>query len=402
MEGIDKARLLSGLLRENGRYKMADSQTRPFIAYEIKLLRKRLGMSTGLPEDVLERVKNNPVDMSKTLTPEEYTKQAQTWMPHSFVSLSGMDAENTKGAAKALQDVILRYPKIVDDNRGIQTFSSSSNFLKMAEASYKRWNEYINEVVERERLLEKVPTALTDKLKEMEEGFFGRFPMRSRIGAVAAEDFAKATNLIKVPEIRKALDRIPVIREDFAKVCMDALKELWAKHQARERLIREHLDLNQWTIYCERIDFRKLDDKGALALHFGDDIGGVLLLSAFKYDNYLQRIHRLSVKEGVHPEGTDGSEMHRAGEAIVMHELGHALDRLLGISTSPEFQKFRLEVLASLDVAKEVSRYATTNNKELIAEAFSEYKLSKAPRPVAMAIGRMIDDAYEKKFGGPK
>lgn len=67
MEGIDKARLLSGLLRENGRYKMADSQTRPFIAYEIKLLRKRLGMSTGLPEDVLERVKNNPADMSKTL-----------------------------------------------------------------------------------------------------------------------------------------------------------------------------------------------------------------------------------------------------------------------------------------------------------------------------------------------
>lgn len=106
MKGIDKARLLSGLLRENGRYKMADSQTHPFIAYEIKLLRKRLGMSTGLPEDVLERVKNNPVDMSKTLTPEEYTKQAQTWMPHSFVSLSGMDAENTKGAAKALQDVI--------------------------------------------------------------------------------------------------------------------------------------------------------------------------------------------------------------------------------------------------------------------------------------------------------
>ena len=102
MKGIDKARLLSGLLRAKGLYKRARSPTRPFIAYEISLLRQRLGMGTGLPEDVLERVQNNPVDMSKTLTPEEYTKQVQTWMPHSFVSLEGMNAENTKGAVKAL------------------------------------------------------------------------------------------------------------------------------------------------------------------------------------------------------------------------------------------------------------------------------------------------------------
>ena len=42
MEGIDKARLLSGLLRARGRYQKARSQTRPFIAYEISLIRKRL------------------------------------------------------------------------------------------------------------------------------------------------------------------------------------------------------------------------------------------------------------------------------------------------------------------------------------------------------------------------
>ena len=34
MKGIDKARLLSGLLRARGRYQKARSQTRPFIAYE--------------------------------------------------------------------------------------------------------------------------------------------------------------------------------------------------------------------------------------------------------------------------------------------------------------------------------------------------------------------------------
>lgn len=147
MEGIDKARLLSGLLRARGRYQKARSQTRPFIAYEISLIRKRLGMGTGLPEDVLERVKNNPVDMSKTLTPEEYTKQVQTWMPHSFVSLGGMEAENTKAAVKALQDVILRYPKIVDDDRGIRTFSTAWGFVKMSDSNRKRWQETVKEII---------------------------------------------------------------------------------------------------------------------------------------------------------------------------------------------------------------------------------------------------------------
>lgn len=147
MEGIDKARLLSGLLRARGRYQKARSQTRPFISYEISLIRKRLGMGTGLPEDVLERVKNNPVDMSKTLTPEEYTKQVQTWMPYSFVSLGGMEAENTKGAVKALQDVILRYPKIVDDDRGIRTFSTAWGFVKMSDSNRKRWQETVKEII---------------------------------------------------------------------------------------------------------------------------------------------------------------------------------------------------------------------------------------------------------------
>lgn len=406
MKGIDKARLLSGLLRAKGRYKRARSPTRPFIAYEISLLRQRLGMGTGLTEDVLERVQNNPVDMSKTLTPEEYTKQVQTWMPHSFVSLEGMNAENTKGAVKALQDVILRYPKIVDDDRGIRTFSTAWGFVKMSTSKRKRWLDAVQEIIDREKLLEKVPNAVFDQIQSVEEEF-GTVPQSSRISYGAASSFAARVEMIGVrlvtlPKVRKDLSTFPIIREDFAKACKDALGELWATRIAEEMLRSESPDLDMWEGWTKALELKGGEASYALAVHFGNSrTGGVVLLKDFRgvpmhwqYPEY--------VSAGFHPKGTESDESHGAGEAIVMHELGHALGRLLEIQKSPEFQALRYGELASVDIAKEVSRYATTNNAELIAEAFCEYKLSKEPRRVAMAIGRMIDDAYNKKFGGPK
>lgn len=407
MKGIDKARLLSGLLRAKGRYKRARSPTRPFIAYEISLLRQRLGMGTGLPEDVLERVQNNPVDMSKTLTPEEYTKQVQTWMPHSFVSLEGMNSENTKGAVKALQDVILRYPKIVDDDRGIRTFSTAWGFVKMSDSNRKRWKETVKEIIEREKLLEQVPGSMLEKLQRDEEEAFGAVPMSSRIGYAAACCFAETVtvidvNLVTLPKVREAMSKFPIIREEFAKACQDAVRELWATRVAENKLWGESPDLKLWDGWTKLLELKGGESDRALAYQFGNSkVGGVVLLRDFRGEP-IQWQYPKSVASGFSPKGTESDEPHGAGEAIIMHELGHALDRLLGIRKSREFQALKYGELATLDIEKEVSRYATTNNAELIAEAFCEYKLSKAPRPVAMAIGRMIDDAYEKKFGGPK
>lgn len=398
MEGIDKARLLSGLLRAKGRYKRARSPTRPFIAYEISLLRQRLGMGTGLPEDVLERVQNNPVDMSKTLTPEEYTKQVQTWMPHSFVSLEGMNAENTKGAVKALQDVILRYPKIAD-HRVLMTFSTSLAFEKMADFNKKHLQDRLKEYVERYHLLEKVPDTYIDNIRRAEEESFGLFPPSSHLSYGEAMAFARRFKLQDHPRVIKSLRKVQIIREEFANACMEAIRESWATWQATIKILGESPDLSRWLRAKKELRLKRAESKGVLALHFANvKIGGALLLSAFGTER-LQRSYSRDVLTEFHPRGTDSGEPYGAGEAVVMHELGHALDVMLDISTSAEFKNLRYGELASVDFAKDVSRYAAVNNKELIAEAFCEYKLSKAPRPVAMAIGRIIDEAYDKKFG---
>lgn len=214
MEAIDKASLLSGLLRARGRYKRARSQTRPFIAYEISLLRKSPRHGHGTARRRSRTRQKQPGGHVQDF--EEYTKQVQTWMPHSFVSLGGMEAENTKGAVKALQDVILRYPKIVDDDRGIRTFSTAWGFVKMSTSKRKRWLDAVQEIIDREKLHEKVPNAVFEQIQSAEEEF-GTVPQSSRISYGAASRFAArvemiGVHLVMLPKVRKALSTFPIIR----------------------------------------------------------------------------------------------------------------------------------------------------------------------------------------------
>lgn len=85
----------------------------------------------------------------------------------------------------------------------------------------------------------------------------------------------------------------------------------------------------------------------------------------------------------------------------MMHELGHALDLRLGFSKSPEFLRFK-EKIKGQDIGYLVSRYAKTNDRELVAEAFAEYMLSDTPRSAETEIGRMLDEAYAKWTGEAK
>lgn len=66
-----------------------------------------------------------------------------------------------------------------------------------------------------------------------------------------------------MPQVFKVLKNLPIIREDFAKVCMDALKNLRVMRQARERLIRKTLDLNLWAVYLKAIDLKMQEFVGA-------------------------------------------------------------------------------------------------------------------------------------------
>lgn len=57
------------------------------------------------------------------------------------------------------------------------------------------------------------------------------------------------------------------------------------------------------------------------------------------------------------------------GRLGIYHEFGHLLDWFLNISCNEKF----LELIKGHNISKEVSNYATTNNEDLVAEAFARY-----------------------------
>lgn len=88
-------------------------------------------------------------------------------------------------------------------------------------------------------------------------------------------------------------------------------------------------------------------------------------------------------------------------KSIFDHEFGHQLDYLLNISNNPEFLKW---ISRGIDgeriVGDTLSRYAVKGGrKEIIAEAWAEYRNNPEPRTFAKAIGELIESEYERKFG---
>lgn len=100
------------------------------------------------------------------------------------------------------------------------------------------------------------------------------------------------------------------------------------------------------------------------------------------------------------------------GRISIYHEFGHLLDFFLKINSNKKF----LKIIEGHDIKTEISEYATTNNEELVAEAFSYYIFSKhkltnlekklnkiefskndfKANSLIQEIGKLIDEEYEK------
>ncbi len=99
-----------------------------------------------------------------------------------------------------------------------------------------------------------------------------------------------------------------------------------------------------------------------------------------------------NVESRYHPVGTDSVK------AIIDHELGHELDRLLGISRRDDVIGMYYDWVRVDPTGSQLSRYAAENVLEFVAEAWSEYRNNPNPRRLAMKIGRIIETAYQEKF----
>lgn len=99
------------------------------------------------------------------------------------------------------------------------------------------------------------------------------------------------------------------------------------------------------------------------------------------------------VKSKWHPPGCGTLK------AVFDHELGHEIDRLLGLRSNADFVKlYREETAKGLThIGDCLSRYAQKNEAEFIAEAWSEYLNNETPRPIAAAVGTLIKKLYTEK-----
>ncbi len=112
-----------------------------------------------------------------------------------------------------------------------------------------------------------------------------------------------------------------------------------------------------------------------------------------KIDTSLQR----DVKAKWHPPGCD------TVKAVFDHELGHEIDRLLGLRSHADFLKLHKEETAKGKqyIVDNLSTYGYQNTAEFIAEAWSEYLNNETPRPIAVAVGTLIKKLYADKFQAP-
>lgn len=141
---------------------------------------------------------------------------------------------------------------------------------------------------------------------------------------------------------------------------------------------------------------------GALAaVHYGSGFKGMGLSINFKGYGSDPKKWETSLADGVetgfHPEGSGTLK------ATIDHEMGHVLTKALH-TRDPELKKMWQSVggqekgPASQSACRKVlSGYAATNIGEFISEAWSEYRNSPNPRPMAKMVGDRYTAMLKKK-----
>lgn len=127
------------------------------------------------------------------------------------------------------------------------------------------------------------------------------------------------------------------------------------------------------------------------------DAGGISVNTKFGKDAKAMRASlRKDVEMGFHPTGCDTIR------SVIDHEMGHEIDKLLGLANSQRYTDPELDrIMADYtlpEIGANLSRYAKKNPKEVIAEAWAEWKNNPQPREIATKIGRFLES---KKAGKP-
>lgn len=143
--------------------------------------------------------------------------------------------------------------------------------------------------------------------------------------------------------------------------------------------------------------FSVVDDEDVS--HYGISNDKLVSLNGFYFNNReaLEQNLKRDVKENFHPVGTD------TVAGIVTHEYGHQLDyffskKFTSTLSGRRFSDYVLEKVSknlgkeTATCQTELSKYATRNGKEFLAEAFAEYMCSPEPRDIAVEVGKIVEE----------
>jgi hypothetical protein len=124
------------------------------------------------------------------------------------------------------------------------------------------------------------------------------------------------------------------------------------------------------------------------------DLAGITYNDKWSKDyERFKRSVAYSVTTKFHPEGTESPL------SVLTHEFGHMVDYFLEDRGLRHKYMDIVNDALKKDISwfrENLSEYASYNDREVIAEAFAEYKHNPNPRPFAMKLGKAIDSAMEE------
>ena len=219
----------------------------------------------------------------------------------------------------------------------------------------------------------------------------------------------------KFPELKKNFSfvgEMSELKDVFEKALIPYLKNEYAKKNSGAVLSEENAKKIVARVMSQpniKIQFKVPRDVIASSRYNSDgvwkSINGVTINKYYgDSPDFIKIISEQSVANKFHPQGCTTIRSH------LDHEIGHQLDKLLGLRDMPEVQKiFESRVIISKGVedfskiTNELSEYAWNHNNsnryaEFIAEAWAEYCNNPEPREMARKIGEIIEREYTKKF----
>jgi hypothetical protein len=84
-------------------------------------------------------------------------------------------------------------------------------------------------------------------------------------------------------------------------------------------------------------------------------------------------------------------------KAIVDHEMGHEIHKLLDAHDDTEILSLYNSLKNSGEIKEKLSQYAERNPREFIAEAWSEYQNNPNPRETSVKVVKRLFELRDKK-----